>query len=70
MGTLGDAAIYNSRKTQDALNHGVLGLFVGVEWRKGIMECTFTFRLAQRRCQINYSRLHCVGTKNRQRKAS
>jgi hypothetical protein len=25
------------------------------------MECTFRFRLAQRRCQINYSRLHCVG---------
>jgi hypothetical protein len=34
MGTLGDAAFYN------ALNHSFLGLFVGIEWRKRIMECT------------------------------
>jgi hypothetical protein len=37
MGTLGYAAIYNFEKTQGALNHGFLSLFVAVEWRKVIM---------------------------------
>jgi hypothetical protein len=46
MGTLGDTAIYNFEKTQGALNDGFWGLLVGLEWRKGMMECTFTFTLA------------------------
>ena len=28
------------------MNDGFLGLFVGLEWRNGMMECTFTFTLA------------------------
>jgi hypothetical protein len=51
--TLVDRTFYNFEKNTGCLNHGFLGLFVALEWQKGIMECTFTFTLAQRRCQRN-----------------
>jgi hypothetical protein len=31
------------------MNDGFLGLFVVLEWPKGMMECTFTFTVVPRR---------------------